>query len=100
MTFKEEFLQSCLILDTETTGTDTNTVEIIESGFVIRDNGEWSMFQELHKPIKTPIPPLVEAITYITNEMVEDNIVSIGISKYVVGNLIFDSLPSAMAHLR
>jgi len=72
MTYKEEFLQSCLILDTETTGTDTSTVEIIESGFVIRDNGEWSMFQELHKPIKTPIPPLVESITYITNEMVED----------------------------
>jgi exodeoxyribonuclease X len=72
MSHKEDFLQSCLILDTETTGKDYKTAEIIEAGFVIRDNDGWTMFQELHKPINGPIPPMVESITYITNEMVED----------------------------
>ena len=72
MNRKEEFLQSCLVLDTETNSDDYKIAEIIESGFVIRENHNWTMFQELHKPIDRPIPPKVESICYITNEMVED----------------------------
>lgn len=72
MSNREEFLQSCLILDTETNSDDYKIAEIIESGFVIRENGDWTIFQELHKPIDRPIPPKVESICYITNEMVAD----------------------------
>lgn len=71
MSHKEEFLQSCIILDTETTGKDFHTAEIIETGFVIRENNEWVIFQELHKP-SGKIPPAVEALCYITNSMVAD----------------------------
>lgn len=73
MSYKQEFLNSCLILDTETTGKEFQTAEIIESGFVIRENNEWTMFQELHKPVKTDIPPMVSSICYITNSMVKDS---------------------------
>lgn len=72
MTRKEEFLQKCLVLDTETNSDDYKIAEIIESGFVIRENENWTIFQELHKPIDRPIPPKVESICYITNEMIED----------------------------
>ncbi len=75
MSHKEDFLQSCLILDTETTGKDYNTAQIIETGFVIRENDTWTIFQELHKPIEGNIPPTVESICYITNEMVENKTV-------------------------
>ena len=70
MSHKEDFLQHCIILDTETTGKDFHTAEIIEAGFVIRDNDDWAIFQELHKPTNR-IPPAVEALCYITNAMVE-----------------------------
>ena len=73
MSHKEDFLQSCLILDTETNSSDYKVADIIESGFVIRENDSWTIFQELHKP-KNPIPPKVESICYITNEMVADKI--------------------------
>ncbi|HEY6435515.1 MAG TPA: 3'-5' exonuclease, partial [Ignavibacteriaceae bacterium] len=72
MSHKEDFLQSCLILDTETNSDDYKIAEIIESGFVIREGSDWSIFQEFHKPVDRPIPPKVESICYITNKMVED----------------------------
>lgn len=71
MTHKEDFLAQCIVLDTETTGKDYNTAEIIETGFVIREAGEWIIFQELHKPRGT-ISPMVQSICYITNGMVKD----------------------------
>ena len=71
MSHKEEFLESCLILDTETNSDDYKIAEIIETGFVIREDNDWTIFQELHKPVERPIPPKVESICYITNEMVE-----------------------------
>lgn len=74
MSHKEDFLQSCLILDTETNSDDYKIAEIIESGFVIREGNDWTIFQELHKPIDREIPPKVESICYITNEMVENSI--------------------------
>jgi len=72
MSLKEEFLNSCMILDTETTSDDYKIAEIIESGFVIRKDGKWEIFSDLHKPIEKKIPPKVESICYITNKMVED----------------------------
>lgn len=72
MSHKEEFLQSCLILDTETTSDNYNIAEIIESGFVIREDNDWTIFQELHCPPTMRVPPKVESICYITNTMVQD----------------------------
>jgi DNA polymerase III epsilon subunit-like protein len=72
MSLREDFLQSCLVLDTETNSDDYKIAEIVESGFVIREGNDWTIFQELHKPIDRPIPPKVQSICYITNEMVED----------------------------
>lgn len=71
-TRKEEFLKSCLVLDTETNSDDYKIAEIIESGFVIRENEDWTIFQELHNTVDRPIPPKVESICYITNEMIAD----------------------------
>jgi DNA polymerase III epsilon subunit-like protein len=71
MSKKEEFYQKCLILDTETNSDDYAIAEIVELGFVIRENQNWSIFQELHKPANK-IPPKVESICYITNKMVEN----------------------------
>lgn len=72
MSHKEDFLNQCLILDTETTGKDYKTAEIIESGFVIREANDWTIFQELHRPLDGEIPAQVQAICYITNTMVAD----------------------------
>ena len=72
MSYREEFLSQCLILDTETTSKHWETAEIIELGFVIRENDNWTIFQDLHRPVKTPIPHKIESICYITNKMVED----------------------------
>lgn len=71
MTHKDDFFAQCIVLDTETTGTDYNKAEIIETGFVIREDNNWIIFQELHRP-KSTVPPMVSSICYITNEMVAD----------------------------
>lgn len=72
MSHKEDFYKQCMILDTETTSDDYAVAEIIESGFVLRaeDSAEWSVYQDLHRPLKTAIPPKVQSICYITNSMV------------------------------
>ena len=70
----EDFLKKCIVLDTETTSSDHKTAEIIESGFVVRVDGAWNVFQDLHKPVNGPIPPKIESICYITNEMVENTL--------------------------
>ena len=72
MSYKENFYSECLILDSETTGKDYNTAEVIESGFVIREGNDWTMFNELHRPKSGVVPPAVESICYITTEMVAD----------------------------
>lgn len=61
-----------MIIDFETTGVNYKTAEVIESGFCIRENDSWAMFQELHKPVVGGIPAMVKSITYITDKMVED----------------------------
>jgi len=81
MSHKEDFLKSCLVLDTETNSDNYKIAEIVEAGFVIRENDGWTIFQELHKPIDRKIPPKVESICYITNKMVEDKLPFVDSSK-------------------
>lgn len=69
LTNKEKFLYDCLVLDTETNSDNYEIAEIVESGFARMDNNRWQIFQELHCPVSA-IPPKVESICYITNEMV------------------------------
>lgn len=61
-----------MVLDTETTGKDYKTAEIIEAGFVMRDESDWTIFSELHKPLNGGIPAQVQAICYIVDSMVAD----------------------------
>lgn len=70
MSHKEDFLQSCLVLDTETTSDNYKIAEIIESGFVIREDNNWTIFQELHDTPSMAISPKVQSICYITPEMI------------------------------
>lgn len=72
MSHKEDFLQSCLVLDTETNSDDYKIAEIVESGFVIREGNDWTIFQELHNTVDRPIPPKVQSICYITPAMVAE----------------------------
>lgn len=72
MNQKEYFFKSCMILDTETTGKDYKTCDIIDAGFVVRDGNDWAIFQELHKPVIGGVPPAVSALCYITDDMVKD----------------------------
>ncbi len=58
----------CFILDTETTGLDSNA-EIVEISII--DDGGNVFLNTLIKPTR-PIPPDATAIHGITNEMVED----------------------------
>ena len=92
MPHKEEFLSQCLVLDTETNSDDYKIAEIIESGFVIRENNSWTIFQELHKPVNHPIPPKVESICYITNKMVE------GKPSFVDSSVVFQEVINGYAN--
>lgn len=74
MNYKEEFFKECFILDLETTSDDYRSADIIETGFCVRENNEWVVFNELHKPVNGNISPKISSITYITNEMVEDKV--------------------------
>lgn len=78
-----------MVLDTETTSDDYASAEIIESGFVIRENNNWSVFQELHAPTRGPISPKIESICYITNEMLD------GKTPFVESKDIFQSVVDA-----
>lgn len=110
MSNKEDFLSQCIVLDFETTSKDWSTASIIEAGFVIREDKEWVIFQELHKPINTPIPPMVESITYITNKMVENsptfldskdvfqNVVDGFVNGYAVGHNYFYDMKVGQNH--
>lgn len=73
MNRKEEFLNSIIVFDTETTDKDFKKAEVIEFGHTIRQNGKWISTTELYKP-SLPISPEVSAINNITNKMVIDKI--------------------------
>jgi DNA polymerase III epsilon subunit-like protein len=67
----DELLMNTVVLDTETTSLDCKEAEIIEFGFVLKMEDDWQQFDELHKPSQ-PISPIISAVTYISNRMVED----------------------------
>ena len=71
ITQRERFLSRLAFLDTETTGKDFKTCEIIEMGFAYRENGKWVEASKLYKPDE-PIKPECSAVTNITNRMVEE----------------------------
>lgn len=70
MSHKSDFLEKCLVLDTETTSDNYSIAKIIEAGFVIREGEDWTIFQELHNP-GFSIPPKIISICYITDSMIE-----------------------------
>ena len=92
MSHKEDFLQSCLVLDTETNSDDYKIAEIIESGFVIREDNNWTIFQELHSTIDRPIPPKVQSICYITPSMVK------GLAPFIDTKDVFQSVVDGYAN--
>jgi len=71
-TQRENFLSRLAMLDTETTGKDYKTCEVIEMGLAYKENGKWVEASKLYKPDE-PIKPECSAVTNITNRMVEDS---------------------------
>ncbi len=67
----KEFFNKTRIVDTETTGIEADTSELVEiaSGKLI-DN-EWQVKEILLKPLR-PIPPEASAIHHISNRMIAD----------------------------
>lgn len=72
MTKKEEFFKSCIVLDTETTDINPKEAEVIEFGFVVNNDGEWTEHNHLFKPYGNIVPEVSE-VTFITNKMVENS---------------------------
>lgn len=71
ITERERFLSRLAMLDTETTGKDYKTCEVIEMGLSFKENGKWQEVSTLYKP-DDPIKPECSAVTNITNRMVAD----------------------------
>lgn len=65
MNKKQEFLNRCISIDTETTSKDYKTCEVIELGYYTDRK-----VNELYSPIGKHIPFEVSGITHISNEMV------------------------------
>lgn len=74
MNRKEEFLNASIVLDTETTNKDKDLAEIIELGFIKRQNGTIESFDALYKPEVNYgiVKPEISAVTHITTKMVKD----------------------------
>lgn len=75
MDHRKQFIESLFVVDTETTGKDYKTCEVIEVGFVLANPGtaeqtEWTKHAELFKPDE-PISPECSAITNISNLLVD-----------------------------
>lgn len=67
MSNKQDFLDKCIVLDTETTSKSYKEAEVVELGYLIQG----SEFQRLYKPY-TPMEPEVMAVTNISNRMLID----------------------------
>ena len=70
-TERENFLQSIIVVDTETTSAVPEQAELVELGYAIKTNAGWMKDNELYKPFD-PIPPEASEISHISNKMVED----------------------------
>lgn len=71
MNQREIFLSRLVAIDTETTGKDYTTCEVIEMGVAYRANGEYVQESQLYRP-DADIGPGCSAVTNITNRMVKD----------------------------
>lgn len=70
MSHRTDFLQECVILDTETTNKDPKAAELIQLGIcALTIDGSWRAEAALYRPDE-PIDPEASAINNITDEMV------------------------------
>lgn len=68
----DEFLNSCIIVDTETTSKDYRAAEVIEFASVGKIDGEWKVIHEsLYKPTVSILPE-ISAVTHIADKHVQD----------------------------
>ncbi len=98
-----EFLQSCSVVDVESTSPVPTECEIIELAYGLYNDGNWNTFNQLYKP-SIPIPPLSAEKHFITDAMVVDkptwpaayteyqnfNVVTSNIKYFVAHNAQFD----------
>jgi len=71
MNRKNEFLESCVVIDTETTQIiGDKTPELLELGYGLYVNGEWVINSELHNAT-IPITPETSFFNNITQSMVD-----------------------------
>ena len=97
MNYIEDFFNKVRVIDTETTGIDSDTSEVIEisSGKLV-DN-EWQTKEILLKPLR-PIPPEASAIHYISNRMVADQAIFDEVLDEIGDVLDLDSVEIMVAH--
>lgn len=82
-----EFLEGVTVVDTETTGVDFKTDEIIEVASGRYDNGEWEISEHLMGS-NNPIPPGASAVHYISNRMIK-GLPTFSDSIDVINNVIY-----------
>lgn len=72
MSKRQEFFDQCIAIDTETTGKDFTTAEVIELGYTTANDARNKLvtFSKLYQPESGTIPYEVSGITYIDNFMV------------------------------
>lgn len=70
---RAEFFSRCIAIDTETTGKDFKTAEVIEIGYTNHNDAMNSTetFSQLYQPSTGKIPFEVSGITHIDNDMVK-----------------------------
>lgn len=66
----DDFLNKCLILDTETDSDDYKVAEVIEAGYATYSSEKWEYNQELFSTSYGKVPPKIQSICYINNSMV------------------------------
>jgi len=81
------FLESVTVIDTETTGKDPDTCEIIEIASGFFKTSDWTISSKLFKPT-LPIPPEASSKNNISNKMVVNAPLMSEINKNELSNLI------------
>ena len=71
MDYIEKLYQDVMVVDTETTGLDYDSSEVIEVAGGHRTDGNWEVNQSLLRP-NNSIPPEASAIHFISNRMVDN----------------------------
>ena len=70
MTLVQQFLESVCVLDTETTGLDPTTAEIVEFACGRYEANQWKVASQLFNT-PTGIPPEASAKNQISNRMLQ-----------------------------